>query len=194
MGNENSTVEKLEPYEVFALKMEEKFPKMFKDKRYGGFAVGEGWWPILEVLCSEIYHHVEHKRKMRARDLRLVRAKRKGIDALIKFYQGNRETPSEWQVDQAYETLDGDDIEVTPRLNHITVQQIKEKFGGLRFYYDGGDDYIRGLESMAERWAGRSCETCGERGDRRGGGWIRTLCDKHEAEHQENIKARNRND
>lgn len=191
MANENCTVEKLEPYEVFALKMEEKFPKMFKDKYYGGFAVGEGWWPILEVLCAEIHSHVENKRRQRLRSLRLVRAKAKGIDALIKFYQGDRETPSEWHIESAYETLAGANIEVTPRLNHIAIRQIKEKFGGLRFYYDGGDDYIRGLESMAESWAGRSCETCGERGERRGGGWIRTLCDKHEADYQER---RNKND
>lgn len=187
-------VTQLEPYEVFALKMEEQFPKMFKDKHYGGFAVGEGWWPILEVLCSQIYSHVEHKRKQRTRDLRLIRAKAKGIDALIKFYQGDREVPSEWQVDMAHETLDGAEIEVTPKLNHITVLQIKEKFGGLRFYYDGGDDYIRGLESMAESWAGRTCETCGEKGTRRGGGWIRTLCDTHENEYLEKIKARNQDD
>jgi hypothetical protein len=62
--------------------------------------------------------------------------------------------------------------------------QIKEKFGGLRFYYDGGDEYISGLVSMAESWAGNTCETCGEKGERRSGGWIRTLCDKHEALYQ----------
>jgi len=66
----------------------------------------------------------------------------------------------------------------------VVVAQIKEKFGGLRFYYDGGDDYVRGLVQMAEDWANRTCETCGELGKQRGGGWIRTLCDKHEAEYQ----------
>lgn len=66
----------------------------------------------------------------------------------------------------------------------VVVAQIKEKFGGLRFYYDGGDDYVRGLVQMAEDWAIRTCETCGERGKQRGGGWIRTLCDTHEAEYQ----------
>ena len=28
--------------------------------------------------------------------------------------------------------------------------QIKEKFGGLRFYYDGGDDTVAGIIQMAE--------------------------------------------
>ena len=64
------------------------------------------------------------------------------------------------------------------------IAQIKEKFGGLRFYYDGGDDTIKGMVYMAESWASQTCETCGERGSIRTGGWVRTLCDKHEAEYQ----------
>ena len=73
--------------------------------------------------------------------------------------------------------------EVVPQ---VTVNQIKEKFGGLRFYYSGGDEYISGLVSMAESWAGHSCETCGAPGKQRDGGWIRTLCDHHEEMHRIN--------
>ena len=72
----------------------------------------------------------------------------------------------------------------------VTVNQIKEKFGGLRFYYSGGNDEIQGMVTMAESWAGVACEECGAIGERRGGGWIRILCDKHEAEYQ----ARKQND
>jgi hypothetical protein len=71
--------------------------------------------------------------------------------------------------------------EVVPQ---VTVGQIKEKFGGLRFYYSGGDDEISGMVRMAESWASRSCETCGAPGTRREGGWLKTLCDHHEAERQ----------
>ena len=67
----------------------------------------------------------------------------------------------------------------------VVVAQIKEKFGGLRFYYDGGDATIDGMVRMAEEWANRTCETCGNPGRQRGGGWIRTLCDEHERERQE---------
>jgi len=72
----------------------------------------------------------------------------------------------------------------------VTVAQIKEKFGGLRFYYDGGDDTIRGMVTMAESWAGNTCETCGKPGQQRAGGWIKTLCDEHEAERQLKMKER----
>ena len=64
----------------------------------------------------------------------------------------------------------------------VIVRQIKEKFGGLRFYYDGGDDCVDGMVRMAESWAARSCEICGKPGKSRDSGWIRTLCDEHEAE------------
>jgi hypothetical protein len=30
------------------------------------------------------------------------------------------------------------------------IYQVKEKFGKLRFYYEGGDDVVRGLVLMAE--------------------------------------------
>lgn len=55
--------------------------------------------------------------------------------------------------------------------------QIKEKFGGLRAYYSGGNDYIRGLVSMAETMSYKICEVCGNKGKPNKGGWINTLCD-----------------
>ena len=70
----------------------------------------------------------------------------------------------------------------------VIVLQIKEKFGGLRFYYEGGDDTVDGMVRMAESWAARSCEECGKPGKSRDGGWIRTLCDEHEAERQARMK------
>lgn len=61
----------------------------------------------------------------------------------------------------------------------VIAEQVKEKFGALRFYYSGGDEYVRGLVDMAESMSGVTCEECGTPGLRRGGGWIRTLCDTH---------------
>jgi hypothetical protein len=61
----------------------------------------------------------------------------------------------------------------------VTLDQVKEKFGTLRFYYTGGDDYIRGLVSMAESMSGITCEKCGKPGTRTGGSWIKTACKEH---------------
>lgn len=59
----------------------------------------------------------------------------------------------------------------------VVASQVKEKFGGLRFYYDGGDDAISGMVLMAESMAYVTCEHCGNSGKRQPGGWVRTLCD-----------------
>jgi len=66
----------------------------------------------------------------------------------------------------------------------VTVVQVKEKFGTLRFYYDGGDDKIDGMVRMAESMSAVTCEECGRPGTSTGGGWIRTLCDEHRKEYQ----------
>lgn len=60
----------------------------------------------------------------------------------------------------------------------VTFDQVKEKFGGLRIYFSGGDDYVRGMVSMSESFSYKICEVCGERGKPNKSGWIHTLCDK----------------
>jgi len=63
--------------------------------------------------------------------------------------------------------------------SQVVADQVKEKFGGLRFYYHGGDDVVDGMVRMAESWAANTCETCGESGRLRGQGWLYTACDRH---------------
>ena len=64
----------------------------------------------------------------------------------------------------------------------VTLDQVKEKFGTLRFYYSGGDDYIDGLVTMAESMSGVTCEECGLPGTQTQGGWIKTACAAHRGE------------
>ena len=73
----------------------------------------------------------------------------------------------------------------------VIIGQIKEKFGELRFYYDGGDDYIAGLVDMAEVMSYHICEDCGNPGMlRQDLRWVKVLCDKH---HQERLEKQNPN-
>jgi hypothetical protein len=68
----------------------------------------------------------------------------------------------------------------------VTLDQVKEKFGTLRFYYSGGDDYISGLVSMAESMSGVTCESCGNpAGVQNNGGWMRAICDPCETKREE---------
>lgn len=59
------------------------------------------------------------------------------------------------------------------------ICQIKEKFGGLRFYINSGNEEIWQRIQLAESASYITCETCGELGQLRGGGWMQTLCDEH---------------
>jgi len=67
----------------------------------------------------------------------------------------------------------------------ISVAQVKEKFGGLRFYMVRQDEFISGAIALAEYMSFSICEECGESGKRRGGGWLLTLCDAHHEEREQ---------
>lgn len=63
------------------------------------------------------------------------------------------------------------------------VTQVKEKFGGLRFYINEGSDEIHTRITKAEVESYTICEQCGAPGEiQRDIGWYRTLCDSHHAE------------
>ena len=71
----------------------------------------------------------------------------------------------------------------------VVIAQIKEKFGGLRYYADGDvDEQMDGMIDFAEALSYTICEECGAPGKLRSGGWMRTLCDKHEEERQARYK------
>lgn len=60
--------------------------------------------------------------------------------------------------------------------------QVKEKFAGLRVYMTEYTPEINAAIDEAEEESLKTCETCGEPGIVRSGGWALTLCDKHNEE------------
>jgi len=137
-----------------------KYPKIFVD-RHGdmmktamcwGFDCGDGWYQILDSLCGQIQHHIDWSHKQMAWS--------------IKW---NEEHPDNQR-------------EIEQPVAQVVAVQVKEKFGGLRFYYNGGDDTVDGMVRMAESWAAYTCEKCGAAGKLRGSGWLYTACDQHTRE------------
>ena len=59
----------------------------------------------------------------------------------------------------------------------INILQIKEKFGGLRFYVNREPPRLSQMIEKCENESLVTCEDCGKKGTQRRGGWIRTLCD-----------------
>ena len=65
----------------------------------------------------------------------------------------------------------------------VYINQVKEKFGGLRCYVGGTmpeqTDAVYKRIGEAEATSFKVCETCGEPGVLRGPGWYFTACDEH---------------
>ena len=73
-------------------------------------------------------------------------------------------------------------IKIPIEIQQVVATQVKEKYGDLRFYYDGGDEKIDGMVRMAEAMSAVTCEICGNPGKMRGRGWLYTACDQHTRE------------
>ena len=59
-----------------------------------------------------------------------------------------------------------------------SVVQVKEKFGGLRFYCHGTDDKIKGYIEMTEYLSHELCQECGtnQNVNKNSEGWRRAMC------------------
>lgn len=72
-----------------------------------------------------------------------------------------------------------------PPENRPKAMQVKEKFGGLRFYISHGNDAIFDAIAEAEAESRKTCENCGAPGKmRRNKYWVYTNCDECERKHQ----------
>jgi hypothetical protein len=164
----------------------EKYPKMMINRNKNmqetcmcwGFECGDGWFNILDQLMGNIQHHIDWKEKQRkwAMDYNEMAAQAKAgnfdlFEASMKDTIG-----AEYKEKRLAEIVAGDFRQVPESIPQVTLDQVKEKFGTLRFYYSGGDDYISGMVSLAESLTGVTCESCGNVGERRGGGWVHTYC------------------
>jgi hypothetical protein len=164
----------------------EKYPKMMVNRNKNmqetcmcwGFECGDGWYNILNQLMGNIQHHIDWKEKQRkwAMEYNEMAAQAKAGNFEL-FEASMKAVPNdEYKEQRLAEIIAGDFREVPESIPQVTLDQVKEKFGTLRFYYSGGDDYISGMVSLAESMTSVTCEGCGNIGESRGGGWIHTYC------------------
>lgn len=142
----------------------EKYPKIFSQPCE--MSIGNGWYDIIDRLCANIQSHIDS-----------VADQRKWA---IKWNDKVNDPEYDWSDKASF--IKREEREVPELIEQVVVTQIKEKFGTLRFYYHGGDEYIRGLEAMAESMTARTCEDCGSPGVARSTKkrrWVKVLCDKH---------------
>ena len=152
----------------------EKYPLIFSQPCE--MSIGDGWFDIIDALCANIQSHIDH-----------VADQRKWT---IKWNNEVNDPDYDWSTKSSFAKRE--ERPIPEPVAQVIASQIKEKFGTLRFYYHGGDDYIRGLEAMADSMSARICEECSKPGKVRSGGWIRTLCDDHAQEKEIRDELRNR--
>ncbi|MFG8897654.1 antitoxin Xre/MbcA/ParS toxin-binding domain-containing protein [Pseudomonas aeruginosa] len=62
----------------------------------------------------------------------------------------------------------------------VRIVQVKEKFGLLRIYTTGGDEYVDLVADILELISGEVCERCGRCGRITSlEGWMQTRCNRH---------------
>jgi hypothetical protein len=167
-----------------------KYPELFykEEKEEGqspfslfGFECDDGWFNIISNAFATIYFRYNQAKK----DLSYWQY---AVDNL-------EETVSRrlsWDKEATKESVELDAI--TQLQNSIKkleeteatlpkFVQIKEKFGGLRMYFDGGDyEKILAITDFAERMSEVTCEICGNVGKTYRTRWHKTLCKEHAIE------------
>jgi hypothetical protein len=150
-----------------------KYPLIFKDRNADmrttamcwGLECGDGWYNIIDTLCGLLTSE--------------YRGAKNRYEHLMETGVGNvlygTKTVTQEDIDEAKARLDEETAKVP------VAVQVKEKFGGLRFYVQAATDKHYQYITFAESMSYRTCESCGAPGKTYTDGWHTTLCDIHAA-------------
>ena len=135
-------------------KLAKHWPDLYQKSKISSVDVEPGWYNILDTLSGLLSAGVRQAR------YNLEFAKNK------KFLDENDIKSKQKILDTALDELP-------------IIVQIKEKFGGLRFYINNGTEEMENYIRFAESMSLCTCARCGSPGKIRNTGWSRTLCDIH---------------
>jgi hypothetical protein len=144
----------------------EQYPLIFSGRCE--ISINDGWFDIIDILCGNIQNRIDNAITQRK--------------YAIEWNKDVNDPDYDW-ADRSF--VKRKERQVPELVEQVVATQIKEKFGTLRFYYNGGDEFIRGLDSMAASMTSRTCEECGSPGTSRSTKkqrWVRVLCEKHAEE------------
>ena len=151
-----------------------KYPLIFKDRNADmrttamcwGLECGDGWYNIIDILCGLL-----------TSDYRQAKSRYDNIKDKVDQVQNewSKKIVTQEMIDEAKAKLDEETLKVP------VAVQVKEKFGGLRFYVQAATDAHYKYITFAESMSYRTCEECGAPGKTYTDGWHRTMCDIHAA-------------
>lgn len=183
-------------------KLYEKYPKIFGQKDLPmtqtamcwGISCGDGWYNIIDNLCGHLQNVVDRPHEE-------ITMYQEWIDREKEKNNPRKETSggyipsSEELITRYQEHIEDWKKKIIPQLEAV---QVKEKYGGLRFYLNGYpiqpeiDAKVTAYINFAESLSYVTCEHCGSPGKNQGGHWVFTLCDdcviKQEEDRAERIQ------
>jgi hypothetical protein len=141
----------------------DKFPKLFAERNLPmqetcmcwGLECGNGWFYLIQGLCTSVQSRIDNRLKE--------------IASYDKNYPGGKDSTGKEAPYPKPQPIE-----------QVVFAQVKEKMGGLRIYYSGGDEQIHGMFDFAENLSYDICEECGTT-ENVGAtkGWISVSCTKH---------------
>lgn len=175
----------------------DKYPDLFYNNEEGltcpcGVWVPQGWENIVDDLCGAISTYTKHTYRFEKEVINKAYYLWRGIELVIdKLHLGiTKHIPilNTLKFNKPiFSFLRWLALKKSKHIKwgktypeSITIDQIKEKFGGLRFYFTGGDAQINGMVRFAEYLCDHTCEVTGKAGKSytNSHNWTKTLCEE----------------
>ena len=179
-----------------------KYPKIFGDKDKSpketcmcwGIDCSDGWYDLIDRLCSHLQFNTDTnnttyiiKNKFHSfisktldkfyswlpKDYTLKNNNFKTLKYIPIYHQFKKFI---WNLRK--KTWNFERVEIkTNKYTQVVASQVKEKFGGLRFYVNSASSEQHAVISFVENLSYHTCEECGSNKEvTQTTGWIKTLC------------------
>lgn len=164
-----------------------KYPLIFKGRYKSiqeslipfGIECGNGWYWLIGNLCSQLQWDIDNNNKSYVIKNKFLRKLFPKLEKFINykifrvyhFDRYLRKIIQRYRLKQEFIPIE------TNRYPQIEAVQVKEKFGGLRFYVQSASNEQHAIISWAESLSYNICERCGStKNIGTTQGWITTLC------------------
>lgn len=179
-----------------------KYPKIFRQKDLSirescmawGIDVGDGWYNLIDKLCGFLQYHIDENCIYQYSSIKIWISKWMAKPLYNFLYKclkwsihGN--SSDHFIFKHTHKFIDWLNSPKWIKPPQIKAAQVKTKFGGLRWYFNWGENIratsavrefcenLSGAVSFAESLSYSICETCGREGQIMvKNGWFATLC------------------
>ena len=161
----------------------ERYPVMFQDYRGDmkktcmawGMSCGDGWFSLIDEMCSQIAIMIAKS------DKKVIAHQVKEKFGSLRFYYGIEGAPTRfekmhWKIR-------------TFVFSRKWGRQYNKLNNFRKKFHKTLNEKISDIISDAEMKSYEICETCGQPGDRKGGGWVTTACDECDKKFEEGKRA-----